>query len=90
MTMKKVEILKAAALIPPALAVAVLLLFAVGETGSGDWTGLGHVIQVVPIVLLMWLGWKQPLWGGMFLLILGFIAAHSFPIAPQARLAGPF
>jgi hypothetical protein len=78
MAMRKVATLKIAALVPPALAVAVLLLFAVGETVSGDWSGLGHVLQVLPIVLLMRLGRKRPLWGGILLLMLGFIAAHSF------------
>lgn len=73
------------ALIPPALTTAVLLLFAYGETIGGDWSGLGHLLQVIPIVLLMWLGWKRPLWGGIFLLLLGFIAAHSFSNA----LRGP-
>jgi hypothetical protein len=76
--MKKVKGLKIVALIPPALATAVLLLFAFGETIGGDWSGLGHLIQVIPIVLLMWLGWKRPLWGGIFLLLLGFLGLHSF------------
>jgi len=48
----------------------ILLLFAIGETVGGDWSGLGHLIQAIPIALLMWLGWKRPLWGGIFLLIL--------------------
>jgi hypothetical protein len=70
--------LKIAALIFPALAIAVLLLFALGETIGGDWGGLGHLVQTIPIGLLMWLGWNRPLWGGMFLLILSLLASHSF------------
>ena len=83
--MKKVKGLKIVALIFPGLAIAVLLLFTVGETASGDWSGLGHLIQVIPIGLLMWLGWKRPLWGGIFLLLLGFLGLHSFSNA----LRGP-
>jgi len=83
--MKNMKGLKIVALIFPGLATAVLLLFAFGETIGGDWSGLGHLIQVIPIVLLMWLGWKRPLWGGIFLLLLGFIASHSFSDA----LRGP-
>ena len=76
--MKNMKGLKIVELIFPGLATAVLLLFAFGETMGGDWSGLGHLIQVIPIVLLMWLGWKRPLWGGIFLLLLGFLGLHSF------------
>lgn len=83
--MRNANTLKIVALIFPALTVAILLLFTIGETASGDWSGLGHLIQVIPISLLMWLGWKRPLWGGISFLVLGFIASHSFADA----LRGP-
>jgi hypothetical protein len=83
--MKNMKRLKIVALIFPGLVVAILLLFAFGETIGGDWSGLGHLIQATPIVLLMWLGWKRPLWGGIFLLLLGFIASLSLADA----LRGP-
>jgi len=76
--MKSIKALKIIALIFPGLVVAILMLFTVGETIGGDWSGLGHLIQVAPIVLLMWLGWKRPLWGGIFLLLLGLLASLSF------------
>lgn len=76
--MKNIKALKVLALIFPALTVAILLLFAFGETLGGDWSGLGHLIQALPIALLMWLGWKRPLWGGIFFLVLGFLAWQSF------------
>lgn len=76
--MKSVKGLKIVALIFPGLTIAILLLFAVGETAGGDWSGLGHLIQALPIALLMWLGWKRPLWGGIFLLVLGFLSWYSF------------
>jgi hypothetical protein len=75
--MKKVKGLKIVALIFPGLAVAILLMFTIGETVGGDWSGLGHLIQAIPIVLLMWLGWKRPLWGGIFLLVLAGIASYA-------------
>jgi hypothetical protein len=83
--MKNVKGLKIAALIFPGLTFAILLLFTIGETAGGDWSGLGHLIQAIPIALLMWLGWKRPLWGGMLLLVLAFIAFQFFSDA----LRGP-
>jgi hypothetical protein len=76
--MKNIKGLKVLALIFPGLTLAILLLFAFGETIGGDWSGLGHLIQAAPIVLLMWLGWKRPLWGGIFLVVLSFLAFYSF------------
>ena len=80
-----VKNLKIIALVPPALTIAVLLLFTIAESAGGDWSGLGHLIQVIPIALLVWLGWKRPLLGGIFLLLLSFLAAQSFANA----LRGP-
>ena len=76
--MKNTKGLKIVALIFPGITLAILLLFALGETIGGDWSGLGHLVQVIPIALLMWLGWKRPLWGGVFFLVLSFLAWHSF------------
>jgi hypothetical protein len=83
--MEKVDGLKVFALVPPGLSLLILAAFAFGETASGDWSGLGHLVQAVPIVLLMWLGWKRPLWGGILLLLLGFFTAITFSDA----LRGP-
>jgi len=76
--MNKTKGMKIAALIFPGIPLVILLLFAIGETAGGDWSGLGHLIQAIPIALLMWLGWKRPLWGGVFLLVLSLIAAYFF------------
>jgi hypothetical protein len=75
--MKNIKMLKIIALVFPGLTLAVLLLFALGETIGGDWSGLGHLIQAIPIAFLMWLGWKRPLPGGILLLVLSFLAAYS-------------
>ena len=42
--------------------ILILAAFAVGEMASGDITGSQHVMQLAPLVLLGWLGWKRPLW----------------------------
>jgi len=76
--MQKTKTMKIIALIPSGLVVGILLLFLIGETVSGDWSGLGHLIQAIPIAFLMWLGWKRPLWGGILLLVLSLIAVYSF------------
>jgi len=76
--MNKSKGIKIAAEIFPGIPLMILLLFAVGETVGGDWSGLGHLIQAIPIALLMWLGWKRPLWGGVLLLVLSLITAYSF------------
>lgn len=83
--MKAVTGLKIAALIPLGLAAAILLMFAVGETAGGDWSGLGHLIPLLFIALLMWLGWKYPIWGGIALLAGALLAASFFADA----LRGP-
>ncbi len=54
--MRLAKVLKIVALIPLGLATAILLLFGIGETVSGDWSGIGYLIPAVLIGLLMWLG----------------------------------
>lgn len=76
--MKKVKAVKIVAMIFPGAVIAILLLFGLGETIGGDWSGLGHLIQAAPIVLLMWLGWKRPLWGGTLLLVIGILSFLRF------------
>lgn len=76
--MKKAKGLKLAALLPPALAAAIPLLLASRETIGGDWSGRCHLIQAIPLILLKWLAWKRPLWGGIFLLVLGIFGVRSF------------
>ena len=75
--MKNVKTLKIIALVFPGLTLGILLLFTFGETIGGDWSGLGHLVQAIPIGFLMWLGWKHPLSGGILFLVLGFLAAYS-------------
>lgn len=66
--MKTVQSLKVAALVPLGFMVLVLLTFGLGETLSGDLSGMMHFVPVVFAVLVAWLCWKRPLWGGVLLL----------------------
>lgn len=49
------------------------LMFTFGEIFSGDMSGLSHLIQAVPVALLMFLAAKKPLIGGIMLLITGLV-----------------
>lgn len=75
--MIKSQPIKIVALVFPGIPLVILLSFAIGETMGGDWSGLGHLAQAAPIILLMWLGWKRPLLGGILLMLLSFLAAYS-------------
>ena len=66
--MKTVQSLKVAAFVPLGFMVLVLLTFGIGETLSGDLSGLVHFVPVIFAVLVAWLCWKHPLWGGVLLL----------------------
>lgn len=76
--MKKTTRMKIVALVFPGLTIAVLLLFALGETIGGDRSGLRHLLQPIPIGFLMWLGWKRPLWGGTLFLVLSLLVLYPF------------
>jgi len=66
--MKRAKPWKVAAMILLAFSAGVLLLFTVAETMGGDLSGLGHLIQLLPVVVLMWFGWRNPRLGGWLLL----------------------
>lgn len=48
-----------------------LLLFTVGEIFSGDLSGLSHLVQAIPILLIAFLSIKKPFMAGSLLLIIG-------------------
>jgi hypothetical protein len=50
-----------------------LLLFTFGEVFSGDVSGLLHLIQATPIILLIFLAVKKPFIGGLLLSTIGLI-----------------
>ena len=76
--MKIAKAIKVVALIPPVLATAVMLLFAIGETAAGDVSGLHHLVPAALFGLLVWLGWRRPVWGGALLLLAGLIVSLTF------------
>jgi hypothetical protein len=83
--MERARDLKIFAMLLPGLTLAILALFTLGETLGGDGGGAGHLVQALPIALLMWLGWKQPAWGGLCMVLLSLLAANYFADA----LRGP-
>jgi predicted membrane protein len=64
-----------------------LLLFTLGEVFSGDWSGLSHLIQAAPLILLILVAFKKPFIGGLLLsaisLILGTWYALDVPFGLQ-------
>jgi hypothetical protein len=63
--------LKAIALALLAIPLAVLALFAVGEVAGGDWSGLQHVVQALPLVLLALAAYRWPVAAGWLLVVVG-------------------
>ena len=66
--MKTAKILKIIGLLPIGLMSLVFLIFGIGESVGGDMGGLMHLVSFVIAALAIWLCWKYPLWGGIFLL----------------------
>ncbi len=58
--------------------ILFLTYFAVGESVSGDLSGLSHLIQAAPLVILALLAWKRPRAGGLLLIGLGVLLALRF------------
>lgn len=61
------DLAKAAALVIGAAPVGLLALFAFGEAAAGNVSGLGHLLQAVPLVILLVLAWWRPFVGGLAL-----------------------
>ena len=50
-----------------------LLLFTFGELFSGSIDGLSHLLQMLPIAVLLFLVWKKPLIAGVLLVAFSLI-----------------
>jgi len=90
--MKFVKGLKIVALVLLELAAAFLLWMGIGKIAFGDWGGVSHLLPAVILGLLIWLGWKRPLWDGVVLVVPGLAAGVFFynaMILPQAK-PGPW
>jgi hypothetical protein len=82
--------LKRAALVCLAIPMLVLTVFAVGEVAGGDISGLQHVVEILPLAALAWLGWRRPLWGGIALIVLTLTLAGIPIVMDRLSSAPPF
>jgi len=71
--------LKVAGFVLVVIPAAVLLLFAFGETASGDVGGLVHLIPATPLIVLAAVAWRRPLVGGVVLAGVGGLIAAFYP-----------
>lgn len=81
--------LRIAGFIPLGLEVAILLFFGFGEMGSGDLSGVSHLLPAVAIVLLGILAWLRPLEGGIALFTGGALFIIIFLASLAASAPGP-
>jgi hypothetical protein len=82
--------LKRAALVCLAIPMLVLAALAIGEVASGTISGLQHVVEILPLAALAWLGWRRPLWGGIALIVLTLILAGIPIVMDRLSSAPPF
>lgn len=70
--------------------VGFLSLFLFGEVLSGDMSGLGHLFQILPLILILGLAYKKPFAGGLLLLfsglVLGILYMLRAPFEPMTIL----
>ena len=69
--------LKVGGLIPLLIPITFLLLFTVAETIGGDISGLGHLIQAAPLIMLAIFAWKKPELAGKILVVIAVLLAIS-------------
>ena len=74
--------LKVLAVIPLLGMAGVLLLFAIGESAGGDYSGLVHAGPAMAGLGLIWLGWRFPATGGWVSLALGGLAFLRYGLLP--------
>jgi hypothetical protein len=58
---------------------AFFCLFGVGEVASGDLSGLGHLLQAAPLVLLGLAALRWPTAAGAILLVVGLAIMAAYP-----------
>lgn len=78
--------LKIGGVVVLAIPLGFVSLFLFGEIFGGDWSGLSHALQLLPVVVLLFVGWRWPSVGGWLLVLLGIVFgvwywfAVSFPL----------
>jgi hypothetical protein len=63
-----------------------LLLFTVGEIFSGDLSGLSHLIQAAPLLLIIFLAFKKPLFAGILLSTISFVLGIMYIVDGASNL----
>lgn len=76
---------KLAGLVVAAPAVGVLLLFAVGEMGGGDLSGVQHLVQLTPLLAVLAAAWRWPRAGGRLLIALASLLAAVYAVFALTR-----
>jgi hypothetical protein len=66
--------------------LSFLLLFTFGEVFSGDISGLSHLFQAAPLVLLIVLAYKKPYIAGVILLLAGLGLGILYPLKAPFNL----
>ena len=64
-----------------AIPTIILLLFFFGEVFGGDITGFIHLVQLIPIIIIIFVLWKWPKAGGIILIILGISFAVLYAVS---------
>lgn len=60
--------------------IVFISLFLIGETVGGDISGLGHLAQLIPLLLLAFLAFKYPYPIGILLIYLGVVSAFLYAL----------
>lgn len=66
--------------------IIFLLIFLVGETVGGDISGLGHLVQLLPILILLIIAWKFPFAGGILFTSIGLVLGIMYAISAEFPL----
>ena len=65
---------KIAAMALLAVPLTLLLALTIGETVGGGWSGLQHLAQAAPLLVILMVAWRRPYAAGIASLALGAVA----------------
>ncbi len=80
------KLLKALALFLLLIPIGFLAIFWIGESMEHISGAIIHAIQLVPIVILLLLAWKEPLVGGILLMAISILLGILYPFNMIQRL----
>lgn len=78
---------KLAAMIVAGVPVAMLALFTVGEAGTGDLSGLSHLLQLAPLLIVLGAAWRWPLAGGGAMVVIALILSAVYAVLASDNIA---